>query len=415
MPRRKPRRRNWGAGTITTSGKRWGVRWYENGRRRFKAYPSRELAEQVLAKIVRDAAICGAGLPRDYDESPNLETLAKAWLERRRKTHRSARDARCRWKLHLGPAFGRMKPYEVNAATIRRFIEDKLAEGLNPTTVGHCIRQLSTFYADIVEAGHAPSNPVASLPRSTRRLYKSIYDTRSTPFLERPVDIRRLYLALPEPHNMIFIFGEQTGCRVGEILGMDWKDIDLPGRKIHVRQQMQNGKLCMLKDRESRIVPLATSLAPILEAWKLKTGGVGPLFTPKHPTRGGRPDIGSPTQFVRPCTVHKALAKALAACELPKMTLYQCTRHTFASQWVMNGGSMEMLAKIMGHSSTSTTQHYAHLAPDFFGAKAFDMVAVDLTRPTGNVVNLPRSGGELGQRMGREQEFTEEKNQSKSA
>jgi integrase len=401
---RKPRRRNWGAGTITQSGKRFGVRWYENGRRRFKTYATRELAEQVLAKIVRDMAVDDAGLRRDYDESPDLEALAKAWLERRLKTHRAAKDDGYRWKLHVCPVFGRMKPYEVTAAKIRRFIENKLAEGLNPTTVGHCVRQLSTLFADIIEAGHAPSNPVSALPRSTRRLYKSTYDVRSTPFLERPADIRRLYLALPEPHNVIFIVGEQTGCRVGEILGMDWKDIDLPGRKIFVRQQMQDGKLCMLKDRESRIVPLATSLAPILEAWKLRTGGVGPLFTPTHPTRGGRPDIGSAAQFVRPHTVHKALAKALAACELPKMTLYQCTRHTFASQWVMNGGSLEMLAKIMGHSSTSTTQHYAHLAPDFFGAKAFDMVAVDLTRPTGNVVHLAHSGGTLGQRIGRTQE-----------
>jgi hypothetical protein len=71
----------------------------------------------------------------------------------------------------------------------------------------------------------------------------------------------------------------------------------------------------------------------------------------------------------------------------------------------MNGGNLEVLAKILGHSSTSTTQHYAHLAPDFFGDRAFDMVAVDLSRPTGNVVNLPRSGGPLGQRMGRAQEF----------
>lgn len=210
---RKPRRRNWGAGTITTSGKRWAARWYENGRRRFEAYATRELAEKVLAKILRDRAVNGAGLPRDYDESPDLDALAKAWIERRVKTHRSATDDRCRWKLHLGPAFGRMKPYEVTAATIRRFVEDKLAEGLSPTTVGHCVRQLSSLYADIVEAGHAPSNPVATLPRSTRRLYKSTYDTRSTPFLERPEDIRRLYLALPEPHNKIFIFGEQTGCR----------------------------------------------------------------------------------------------------------------------------------------------------------------------------------------------------------
>jgi len=40
---------------------------------------------------------------------------------------------------------------------------------------------------------------------------------------------------------------------------------------------------------------------------------------------------------------------------------------------------------------------------------------VDLTRPTGNVVNLPRSGGELGQRMGREQKLTEEQKLAKSA
>ena len=414
MPR-KPRRRSWGAGTITTSGKRWGVRWYENGRRRFKTYATRELAEQVLAKIVSEMAVDDAGLRRDYSESPKLEALAKAWLERRLKTHRAAKDDGYRWKLHVGPVFGRMKPYEVDAAKIRRFIESKLGEGLNPTTVGHCVRQLSTLYADIIEAGHAPTNPVASLPRSTRRLFKSTYDVRSTPFLQRPADIRRLYLAMAEPYNMIFIFGEQTGCRVGEILGMDWKDIDLRGRKIHVRQQMQDGKLCMLKDRESRIVPLSTSLAPILEAWKLKTGGEGPLFTPMHPTRGGRPDMGSPAQFIRPHTVHKALAKALTLCELPKMTLYQCTRHTFASQWVMNGGSMELLAKIMGHSSTSTTQHYAHLAPDFFGAKAFDMVAVDLTRPTGNVVDFARSAGPHGQRMGRKQKITGEQKLAKSA
>lgn len=74
-----------------------------------------------------------------------------------------------------------------------------------------------------------------------------------------------------------------------------------------------------------------------------------------------------------------------------------------------------MLAKIMGHSSTSTTQHYAHVAPDFFGAKAFDMVAVDLTRPTGNVVDFGRSDGQLVQTVGRKQEFTEEQKIARSA
>jgi len=86
--------------------------------------------------------------------------------------------------------------------------------------------------------------------------------------------------------------------------------------------------------------------------------------------------------------VHKALAEALKKCGLPKLTLYQVTRHTYASQWTMAGGSLEELARYMGHSSTSTTQHYAHLAPDFFGAKAHEMVRVDLARPKGDVVPL---------------------------
>ena len=187
---------------------------------------------------------------------------------------------------------------------------------------------------------------------------------------------------------------------------MHWRDIDIPGRKIHVRQQMQDGKLCLLKDRESRIVPLQDSLAPILEAWKLKTGVRGTTLhtVASWPRRTARYRKASPVHPASsPCTVHKALAKALESCGLPKMTLYQCPRHTFASQWVMNGGRLEMLAPIMGHSSTSTTSHYAHLAPDFFGAKAFDMVSVDLSKPAAVVLSLRDVPGTLGQRIGRTQ------------
>jgi integrase len=369
------------------------VRWRENGRRKSKSYATEDLAKQVLAKINLNISRGEAGLPDDHSDAPTLEELVKPWLERRAKTHISACDDRGRWNLHLAPVFGEMKPHEVNAAKLRAFIEAKLSEGLSPTTAGHCVRLLSTFFEDVKEQGHVAVNPVSTLPRSARALYKSVYDVRSTPYLERAEDIRRLYLALPEPHNVIFILGALTGCRVGELLGMQWRDIDFAGRKIHVRLQAQDGKLCALKDKESRIVPLGTDLAPVLEAWRLKTGGVGPLFTPAHPARGGRPDIGSPAQFIRPQTVHKALAEALKKCNLPKLTLYQCTRHTYASQWTMNGGSLEELARYMGHSSTSTTAHYAHLAPDYFGSKAHDTVRVDLARPKGDVVRLAPGGG----------------------
>ena len=85
-----------------------------------------------------------------------------------------------------------MKPYEVNAAKIRRSIENKLAEGLNPTDrplrapVEHALRGHHRSWPRTVESGGQPAT-------STRRLYKSTFDVQSTPFLERPADIRRLY------------------------------------------------------------------------------------------------------------------------------------------------------------------------------------------------------------------------------
>jgi len=172
MPR-KARRRTWGTGSLFEREGRWWIRWRENGRRKSKSFASEELAKEVLAKIVRDVAAGDAGLRPNYSEVPALDTLAKDWLARRMKTNRAARTDVGRWK-HLSRIFGKMRPYEVNAANLRRFIEKKLAEGLAPTTVGHCIRLISSLFTDLREQGHVEANPVATLTRATRRLYRSL-------------------------------------------------------------------------------------------------------------------------------------------------------------------------------------------------------------------------------------------------
>ena len=67
--------------------------------------------------------------------------------------------------------------------------------------------------------------------------------------------------------------------------------------------------------------------------------------------------------YISPKTLSLYLRKTLKECDLPPMTWYQATQHTFVSQWVMNGGSMVKLAHILGHSEPETTKGYAHLAP----------------------------------------------------
>lgn len=344
------------------------------------------MAERALAKITGDIAAGFGGLAVERPPSPPLSELAEDWIDRRRLTHRACRDDESRWRNHLGPFLGRLQPDEVKAANVRRFVEAKLAAGLSSTTVGHCVRLLSSLFTDLIERDLATANPVRAVPRSTRRLYRNAHDPRTTPFLERADDIRRVYLALPRRYGVMFAIGALGGLRPGEVLGLDWRDVDLSGGRIVVRQQVYRGVLGPVKDDEARIVPVLPSLLPALTEWRLATGGAGMLFKPRVAARGGRP--GSPPRFVREHTLRARLRPALAACGLPPLTWYQATRHTFASQWVMGGGSIEKLAQVLGHADITTTQRYAHLRTDLFREADLRAVTVDLSRPGGEVVDL---------------------------
>jgi integrase len=50
--------------------------------------------------------------------------------------------------------------------------------------------------------------------------------------------------------------------------------------------------------------------------------------------------------------------------ELPKGQASHVLRHTFASHFIMNGGNILSLQRILGHASLQMTMRYAHLAPD---------------------------------------------------
>jgi len=51
-------------------------------------------------------------------------------------------------------------------------------------------------------------------------------------------------------------------------------------------------------------------------------------------------------------------------------------RHTFASQWMMNGGDLYTLRGILGHMSIAMTQRYAHLSPAYQRAMVDRMEAI---------------------------------------
>ena len=66
----------------------------------------------------------------------------------------------------------------------------------------------------------------------------------------------------------------------------------------------------------------------------------------------------------QPC--YSAFRKAMqrAGIETPAGQLTHVLRHTFASHFMMNGGNILVLQRILGHTDIKVTMRYAHLAPE---------------------------------------------------
>jgi len=70
-------------------------------------------------------------------------------------------------------------------------------------------------------------------------------------------------------------------------------------------------------------------------------------------------DSGKP--FTR---LDRSFKTALRRAGIRNFRFHDC-RHTFSSYWMMSGGDIYKLSKILGHSSVKVTERYAHLSPDY--------------------------------------------------
>jgi len=70
---------------------------------------------------------------------------------------------------------------------------------------------------------------------------------------------------------------------------------------------------------------------------------------------------------------------------------FHTLRHTFASHFVMRGGSLVKLQVILGHASIKMTLRYAHLAPDHLAGATSILEGLGTTTPAG--INAPSTHG----------------------
>jgi integrase len=379
--KKRIRKRQYGTGDVMpprSAGGSWSIRWREGGQRRFLGgLPSRELAEKALQRVTLGLALERVGLPPQAHSSEVLGELATGFLARRLLTHRAGALDGWRWRKHMASFFDHLAPNEVQVSHIRAFVESKLSSGLSSGTVAIMVALLSSLFQELLEDKKAKGNPAHDLPRSLARLLRPSHDPRTTPFIEKLDDVRRIYDDLPSPFDVAYAVGAMGGLRTGEVFALRWPQVDLVGRRIHVRESWTG----RTKNGESRVVPILDGLLPVLKAWRLKTEGQGLLF------RSPR----SRTGFFRRGTPGPVLAASLERLELarPGLGWYEATRHTFASHWVLAGGSITQLKEILGHYSVVMTERYAHLRTDLFPAEARSTISLSLEERAGRLSLFP--------------------------
>lgn len=141
----------------------------------------------------------------------------------------------------------------------------------------------------------------------------------------------------PELHTIV-VLAMETGMRNGEVLGLAWSQIDLSRGLIRLQGRQT-------KSKRSRDIPLRQAAYDALVAL---AGREGRVFK----TRSSR------TAFE--AAVRRAGLEAVQDTEFT----FHGLRHHFASWFMMRGGDLLALQKILGHSSVKITEKYAHLSPD---------------------------------------------------
>ncbi len=146
----------------------------------------------------------------------------------------------------------------------------------------------------------------------------------------------------------------RLGLRRGEVFGLRWQDIDLHCHRLVVARSYST----LPKSNKARPLPIPADLAAVLRDWRERC----------PPTDEG---LVCPVRYegewrMSSSRAQHGLPEALKAAGCRKLLRgFHSLRHTFASTFMMAGGNILTLQKILGHSDVKMTMIYSHLSPGY--------------------------------------------------
>jgi integrase len=281
-------------------------------------------------------------------------------------------DYRYHVTSHILPALGMKRVCNLTTRDVDQLLNAKSDSGLSSTTVRYAHSVLRRALNFAVDWGVIERNPASSRMRTAKRR-KSTDSTTDRIRALTPEQCERLLTGIRgDRHCALIVTALTTGARPGELLALQWRDVDLRSNKISIQRALHRTKRKKGESAERWILrPPKTSgsrrmlILPPITAEALRTHAAEQESSRK--AAGGSwedgdfvfaSDCGSPLDISNVLHHFQRVCRSLG---LPKLRFYDL-RHTHASLLIAQGMHPKLIAERLGHSSIKLTMDtYGHL------------------------------------------------------
>jgi site-specific recombinase XerD len=227
---------------------------------------------------------------------------------------------------------------QTTPADIDVWIAAAFQQGLAPGTIVTCRRGMQGFFVFLCAQGGLAQSPI-QLPR-----HQILVPTRlPRPMAESEVVVFfRVIDALPD--RTMFLLMLRCGLRVSEVSNLRWEAIDMTQGTVRVNTS---------KGQVDRVVYLSPDVATALRQWHGLQVTRGSVFPSRMTRKGGLP-LGARQ-------IRNRMTRYLKLAGITKRYSPHSLRHTFATQLLNAGASLEVVKELMGHRSLQMTLRYTQL------------------------------------------------------
>ncbi len=260
---------------------------------------------------------------------------------------------------HIKPHLGEYDIDDLSAITLQRFFTGlmhsgnvKTGKGLSANSVNSIITVVQASLKLAHDLGLSSSYPASGIKRPKK------YEKEITCFtLAEQKSIEKYVTNSPKPKHFGILLCLYTGLRIGELLALEWQDINFAKGTVTVSKSCHdgkgaNGKYIRLTDTpktasSKRIIPLPRQIIPLLKAHKKLCSSCYVISD----------NMGNPISVRSYQRSFELILKKLNI----EHKRFHTLRHTFATRALECGMDVKTLADILGHKNpTVTLSRYVH-------------------------------------------------------